>query len=72
MFFTRGVIRNQSSIYNEAIFEKSKKGPKYASVFILLRKQLPEVFYRTGGLKNFLKLTGKPRCKSLFFHKVAD
>ena len=38
------------------------------------RKQtfFPEVFYKTGVLKNFTKFTGKRLCKSLFFNRVAD
>ena len=32
----------------------------------------PEVFCKTGVLKNFLKCTRKDLCQSLFFNKVAD
>ena len=31
----------------------------------------PEVFYKKGVLRNFLKFTGKHLCQSLFFTKVA-
>ena len=32
----------------------------------------PEVFFKTGALKKFVKLTGKHLCSSLSFNKVAD
>ena len=35
------------------------------------QKQPPEVFYKIDVLKNFEKFTGKHRCQSLFFNKVA-
>ena len=31
----------------------------------------PEVFYKKGVLKNFVKFTGKHLCQSLFFNKIA-
>ena len=31
----------------------------------------PEVFYKKGVLKNFVKLTRKHLCQNLFFNKVA-
>ena len=31
----------------------------------------PELFYKKGVLKNFIKFTGKHLCQSLFFNKVA-
>ena len=36
------------------------------------RSTHPEVFCRNGVLRNFLKVTGKYLCQSLFFSKVAD
>ena len=36
------------------------------------QKQLPEVFYKKGVLKNFSQFTGKHLFQSLFFNKVAD
>ena len=36
-----------------------------------LQKQIPEVFYKEGVLKNVHKFTGKHLCQSLFFTKVA-
>ena len=35
------------------------------------QKQPPEVFYKKGVLRNFVKFTGKHLCQSLFFNKVA-
>ena len=37
-----------------------------------MQKQLPEVFYKKGVLRNFAKFTGKHLCQSLFFNKVAS
>ena len=34
-----------------------------------LQKQPPEVFYKKGVLKNFVKFTGKQQCQSLFLIK---
>ena len=34
-------------------------------------KQPPEVFFKKGILKNFMKFTGKHLCQGLFFYKVA-
>ena len=34
-------------------------------------KQPPEVFYKEGGLTNFVELTGKLLYYSLFFNKVS-
>ena len=34
------------------------------------QKQPPEVFYKKGVLRNFVKFTGKHLCQSLFFNKV--
>ena len=36
------------------------------------RSSRPEVFCKTGVLKNFAKLTGKHLCQSLSFNKVAS
>ena len=36
-----------------------------------VQKPSPEVFYKKGVLRNFLKFTGKHLCESLFFNKVA-
>ena len=36
-----------------------------------LQKQLPQVFYKKGVLKNVAKFTGKQPSQSLFFTKVA-
>ena len=33
------------------------------------RTSHPEVFYKLGILKNFVKFTGKPLCQSIFFIK---
>ena len=35
------------------------------------RSSRPEVFCKKGVLRNFVKLTGKHLCQSLFFNKVA-
>ena len=36
------------------------------------QKQPPEVFYKKGVLKNFIKFTGKHLCRGLFFNKVEN
>ena len=36
------------------------------------RSSRPKVFQKKGVLRNFLKLTGKHLCQSLFFNNVAD
>ena len=42
------------------------------SCFILcLQKQLSEVFYKKGVLRNFAKLIGKHLCQSIFFNNIA-
>ena len=41
------------------------------SVLWNLQKQPPEVFCKTGVLRNFAKFTGKQLCWRLFFNKVA-
>ena len=41
-------------------------------VFHLLEKQLLELIYKKGVLKNVAKLTRKHLCKGFFFNKVAD
>ena len=33
----------------------------------IIKKQPPEVFYKTKVLKNFAKFTGKHLCQSFFF-----
>ena len=38
---------------------------------LYFQKQPPEVFYKKGVLKNFVNLTEKHLCQSLFFNKVA-
>ena len=35
------------------------------------QKQPPEVFCKKGVLRNFASFTGRHRCQSLFFKKVA-
>ena len=35
------------------------------------RNSRPEVFCKKGVLRNFAKFTGKHRCQTLFFNKVA-
>ena len=37
---------------------------------MLFRNSRPEVPYKKGVLKNFIKFTGKHLCESLFFDKV--
>ena len=37
----------------------------------MFQKQLSEVFYKKGILKNFAKFTGKHLCQSLFFNKAS-
>ena len=37
-----------------------------------IRSSRQEVFCKKGVLRNFVKLTGKHLCQSLFFNKVAD
>ena len=37
----------------------------------MVQKHPPEVFCKKGFLSNFVKLTGKQLCQSLFFNKVA-
>ena len=55
--------------YNDELFggmatwEKSRKS--YS------QKQLPDVFYKKGVLKNFAKFIGKHLCQSLSFNKFA-
>ena len=39
-------------------------------VIFLFRSSRPEVFYKTGVLRNFTKFTGKHLCQSLFFNKI--
>ena len=36
------------------------------------RSSRPEVFYKKGVLRNFVKFTEKQLCQSLFFNKFAD
>ena len=54
--------------YNDELFggmatwEKSRKS--YS------QKQLPDVFYKKGVLKNFAKFIGKHLCQSLFFNRT--
>ena len=38
---------------------------------VAYRNSRPEVFCKKGALKDFVKLTEKHLCQSLFFHKVA-
>ena len=38
--------------------------------FISFRSSRPEVFYKKGVLRNFVKFTGKHLCLTLFFNKV--
>ena len=38
----------------------------------LLSNSRPEVFCKKDNLRNFVKFTGKQRCQSLFFNKVAS
>ena len=37
----------------------------------VFRSSRPEVFWKKGVLRNFVKFTGKHLCQSLFFDKVA-
>ena len=59
------------------IFKKIHiKGVNFGLIFqltslILFIHQPPEVFCKTGILRNFAKLTGKHICKILFFNEVA-
>ena len=39
--------------------------------YLSIRSRHPEVFHKKGILKYFAKFTGKQRCQSLFFNKVA-
>ena len=44
----------------------------FAVPISFIKKQLPGgVFYKKGVLRNFTNFTGKHRCQSLFFNKVA-
>ena len=36
-----------------------------------ITEQSTEVLYEKGVLRNFTKLTGKHKCQSLFFNKIA-
>ena len=40
------------------------------SLNLIIQKKAPEVFYKKCVLRNFVKLTGKHLCQSLFFNKV--
>ena len=43
----------------------------FCNILIMFsRSSRPEVFCKTGFLKNFTKFTGKHLCQSLFFHEV--
>ena len=42
------------------------------TIFIHHRSIRPDVFCKTGVLRNFAKFTGKHLCQSIFFNKVAD
>ena len=44
----------------------------YTRTRSIYSKQPPEVFYIKGGLKNFVKFTGKYLCQSLFLVKLQD
>ena len=41
------------------------------SLFVFFRRSLPEVFYKKGALRKFIKFTRKHLCQSPFFNKVA-
>ena len=41
-------------------------------VITITRSSLPEVFCKTGVLRNFAKFTGKHLCQSIFFNKKAE
>ena len=41
------------------------------TIFIHHRSIRPDVFCKTGVLRNFAKFTGKHLCQSIFFDKVA-
>ena len=41
------------------------------TIFIHHRSIRPDVFCKTGVLRNFAKFTGKHLCQSIFFNKVA-
>ena len=43
---------------------------KYSSDCV--QEQPPEMFYKKGVLKNFVKFTGKHLCQILFFNKVTS
>ena len=53
-------------ISSERVSVGSKLRPGYSE-----QKKPPEVFYKKGALKNFLKFTGKHLCRSIFSNKVA-
>ena len=42
---------------------------KTDSLSLIHQKQLPEVFYKKGVLRNFAKFTGKHLCQSLCFNR---
>ena len=39
-------------------------------MMMMMQKQPPEVFCKKGALENFVKLTGKQMCQSLFLIKL--
>ena len=56
--------------YKQIKFNKFNLGK---SIFFnnIIRSSRPEVFCKTGVLRNFAKFTGKHLCQTLFFNKVA-
>ena len=53
------------------LFERLINNFQSLTIFSKNRSSRPEVFCKKGVLRNFVKLTGKHLCQSLFYNKVA-
>ena len=58
------------TVFTNKIFWQSILANVAASQ-IITRSSRPEVFYKKGVLRNFVKFIGKHLCQGLFFNKVA-
>ena len=66
----RESARSQNSDFPKALKRQINRKSIFTNSVCTYRSTRPEVFCKKGILRNFVKLTGKHLCQSLFFNKV--
>ena len=69
-YYSSTRVKGRRSVVFIFDFEQSNRSIQHINL-LFTRSSHPDVFFKTGVLRNFAKLTEKHLCQSLYFNKVA-